>query len=161
MLRSREGTSEMTPPGPPDQIKPKGLSDYLDVMSKAVFQSGMSWKVIENKWPETREALRDFEPHAIADMDESDIDELMQDRRVVRNRRKLEATVHNARTLISIDDEHAGFHNYLRSHDGFWPTVKSIRSEFKFMGDMGTYYFLYVVGEEVIPHEQFEMERKR
>jgi 3-methyladenine DNA glycosylase Tag len=45
--------------------------------------------VIENKWPGTTEALREFDPHAIADMDEVDIDELMQDTRLIRNRKKL------------------------------------------------------------------------
>jgi len=146
---------------PPEQIAPQGLSDYLDIMSKAVFQAGMSWKVIENKWAGSREALREFDPHAIAEMDDLDIDELMQDTRVVRNRKKLEATVHNARTMISLDEEHGGFQTYLRSHEDFWSTVKSIRKEFKFMGDMGTYYFLFVVGEEVIPHDQFDAERKK
>ena len=41
----------------PPQIEPKSLGDYLEVMSKAVFQSGMSWKVEEAKWPTTREAF--------------------------------------------------------------------------------------------------------
>jgi 3-methyladenine DNA glycosylase Tag len=151
----------MTPTAPPDQIAPTGLSDYLGIMSKAVFQSGMSCKVIENKWPGTTEALREFDPHAIADMDEVDIDELMQDTRLIRNRKKLEAIVHNARTMIALDEEHDGFQSYLRSHDDFWSTVKSIRKEFKFMGEVGSFYFLHVVGEEVIPHDQFEAERKK
>ncbi len=38
----------------PMQIRPKRLGDYLDVMSKAVFQSGISWKVVESKWPGTQ-----------------------------------------------------------------------------------------------------------
>ena len=33
----------------PDQIEPASLGDYLEVMSKAIFQSGMSWKVVEAK----------------------------------------------------------------------------------------------------------------
>jgi 3-methyladenine DNA glycosylase Tag len=151
----------MTPMSPPEQIVPTCLADYLGIMSKAVFQSGMSWKVIENKWSGTTEALREFDPHAIAEMDEEDIEELMQDTRLIRNRKKLNAIVHNAQTMISLDEEHGGFQKYLRSHDDFWSTVKSIRSEFKFMGDVGTFYFLYVVGEEVLPHDQFEAERKK
>ena len=45
----------------PDQIEVKSLDDYLEVMSKAVFQSGMSWKVVEAKWSTTREAFHDFD----------------------------------------------------------------------------------------------------
>ena len=36
--------------GPPMQVTPAGLGDYLDVMSRAVFQTGISWKVVAAKW---------------------------------------------------------------------------------------------------------------
>jgi 3-methyladenine DNA glycosylase Tag len=41
----------------PNNIKPQSLSDYLKVMSKAVFQTGISWKVIEAKWTGIRDAF--------------------------------------------------------------------------------------------------------
>jgi 3-methyladenine DNA glycosylase Tag len=50
----------MSPQKPPEKIRPGALDDYLEVMSKAVFQSGMSWKVVESKWDTTREAFHDF-----------------------------------------------------------------------------------------------------
>ena len=81
---------------PPEQIKPSSLNDYLEVMSKAVFQSGMSWKVVEAKWPSTREAFHNFEIEEAAAFDERDIDALTQDTRVIRNYRKLNAIVSNA-----------------------------------------------------------------
>ena len=68
--------------GAPDQIKPKHLGDYLEVMSKAVFQSGMSWDVVESKWPTTREAFHDFDMDKIAMMGEPDVEKLVQDTRV-------------------------------------------------------------------------------
>ena len=52
--------------GAPPQIKPKRLGDYLEVMSKAVFQSGMSWRVVNNKWDGIRDAFRDFDAEAVA-----------------------------------------------------------------------------------------------
>jgi DNA-3-methyladenine glycosylase I len=73
----------------------------------------------------------------------------------VRNRRKIEATVENARTLLDLDQQFGSFSKYLRSHVGFEETVADLRKRFKFMGDTGAYYFLYVVGEEVPPHEQW------
>ena len=42
----------------PQRIQPQSLSDYLDVMSKSVFQSGLSWRVVESKWPGTRESMQ-------------------------------------------------------------------------------------------------------
>ena len=144
------------PAGPPEKIIPKSLNDYLEVMSKSVFQSGMSWKVIENKWPGTREAFQGFDIHTVADFHEKDIDDLMGDTRVVRNFRKLNAIVHNAQKMIDLDKEHGSFQNYLRAHGDFDATLNAIRKDFKFMGPSGIYVFLYVIGEDVIPHEEFE-----
>jgi len=48
----------------------------------------------------------------------------------------------------------ACYKKYLRSHNDFKATVKDIRKQFKFVGEMGSYYFLYVIGEEVPPHEE-------
>jgi 3-methyladenine DNA glycosylase Tag len=58
----------MPPQTPPEQIEAKTLDDYLEIMSKAVFQSGMSWKVVEAKWPTTRQAFFNFDTEKIADM---------------------------------------------------------------------------------------------
>ncbi len=139
----------------PKQIKPKRLGDYLEIMSKSVFQSGMSWKVIENKWEGTREAFHDFDITSVASMTEKDISDLTQDTRVVRNRRKLEAIVGNARRIIELEEEYDGFKKYLRSHGDFEALVKDLRKQFKFLGDTGSYVFLYIIGEKVPPHEEW------
>ncbi len=144
----------------PKQIKPKRLGDYLEIMSKSVFQSGMSWKVIENKWEGTREAFHDFDITTVASLTEKDISDLTQDTRVVRNRRKLEAVVGNARRIIELEEEYDGFKKYLRSHGDFEALVKDLRTQFKFLGDTGSYVFLYVVGEKVPPHEEWMAARR-
>lgn len=144
------------PAGPPAKIVPKSLNDYLEVMSKSVFQSGMSWKVVESKWPETKEAFRGFDIQYVANFNEKDIEDLTRDTRVVRNYRKLAAVVSNARKMIELDEAHGSFQRYLRSQGDFDATLNAIRKDFKFMGPTGIYVFLYVVGEEVIPHEEFE-----
>jgi len=144
------------PAGPPEKIIPKSLNDYLEIMSKSVFQSGMSWKVIESKWLETREAFQGFDIQTVANFHEKDIEDLTKDARVVRNYRKLMAIVSNARKMLELDKAHGSFQKYLRSHGTFDETLKAIRKDFKFMGPSGIYVFLYVVGEDVIPHEEFE-----
>ncbi len=145
----------------PDQIEPQSLGDYLEVMSKAVFQSGMSWKVVEAKWPGTREAFRGFDAQAVARLTPDDLDALTGDERVIRNRRKLEAVVSNAGRMLELEAVHGAFRDYLRSHDGFEATVSDLRKQFKFLGDMGCYYFLYVVGEKVPPHDEWQASRRR
>ncbi len=139
----------------PPQIKPQSLGDYLEVMSKTVFQSGMSWKVVEAKWPGIKEAFRGFDAQAVAGLRPDELDALTKDARVIRNRRKLEAIVGNAARIIELNAKHGTFRDYLRSHDGFDATVADLRKQFKFLGDTGSYVFLYVVGEKVPPHEEW------
>ena len=145
----------------PKQIDPQSPGDYLEVMSRAVFQTGMAWSVVESKWPDIRAAMRDFDAEAVAGLGAADIDQLAQDPRVIRNRRKLEAIVGNARRLLELSGEHGTFRDYLRSHGDFAQTVKELRKDFKFLGDTGSYYFLYVVGEQVPPHEEWMASRRR
>ena len=145
----------------PARIKPQSLGDYLEVMSKAVFQSGMSWRVVETKWPGIRDGFRGFDAQAVARMGEPDIDALATDTRVIRNRRKLEAVVSNANRMIELEAQHGTFRAYLRSQDSFAATVSDLRKQFKFLGETGSYFFLYVVGEPVPPYEEWQASRKR
>jgi DNA-3-methyladenine glycosylase I len=135
--------------GAPPQITPKSLDDYLEQMTKSAFQSGISWDVIITKWPGFLEAFKKFKIKHVANLTPEDVDELMQDTRVVRNRAKIEATIHNAQAILDLDKEYGGFRKYLRSHADFDALVKDMRKRFKFMGDSGCFHFLYVVKEKV------------
>ena len=139
----------------PPRIEPQKLGDYLEIMTKSVFQSGISWKVVNSKWPGITEAFRGFDADAVASLSPDDIDALAADTRVIRHRRKLEAIVHNAQTMVLLDAEYDGFRNYLRSHADFDAVIKDLKKRFKFMGDMGIYHFMYVVGEQVPPYNEF------
>jgi DNA-3-methyladenine glycosylase I len=112
--------------------------------------------VEDHKWPSTREAFHDFRVQEVADFNDFDLEELAKDTRVIRNRRKLEAVVNNAQKMLELDGEYGSFQKYLRSQGDFDGTLTVLKKDFKFMGPTGIYYFLYVVGEEVPPHEEFE-----
>ena len=111
----------------PHQIEPTKLADYLEVLTKAVFQSGMSWRVVEAKWDGFREAFADFDPATIAAFTGDDIDSLAEDTRIIRNRRKIEATVTNAETILTLDGGPGGFIGWLRSQADFDATVAALR----------------------------------
>ena len=145
----------------PAKTTPQSPGDYLEIMSKVVFQSGMSYKIVESKWPGTREAFHDFNADRVARMTPSEIDQLTEDTRVIRNRRKLEAVVANAQKILDLEAEFDGFQKYLRSHADFASLVKDLRNQFKFLGEMGCYYYLYVVGEEVPDHEEWQASLKK
>ena len=144
----------------PPKIEPKTLADYFEVLTRAVFQSGISWRVVEAKWNGLRDALADLDPERVAALGPPDIDRLMEDTRVIRNRRKLEATVDNATEMLAVADEYGDFKRYLGSHGGFDETAADLKRRFRFLGDLGAYYFLHVVGEDVPPHEEWRARRK-
>ena len=147
--------------GAPAQITPQSPGDYLEVITKAAFQAGISWAVIEAKWDGIRTCFHDFDATKVAAMTPDDVDRLMEDTRVIRNRKKIEATIDNAVAVIELDEEHDGFGNYLDSLGGFEAKVKRLRKDFRFLGDFGAYYFLYVVGQEVPSHEEFRASRAK
>ncbi|MBB1035542.1 DNA-3-methyladenine glycosylase I [Dietzia sp. CQ4] len=66
------------------------------------FQSGLSWLTILRKRPAFREAFAGFSPDAVADFGEPDVTRLMADARIVRNRRKIDAAIGNARAVIAL-----------------------------------------------------------
>jgi 3-methyladenine DNA glycosylase Tag len=140
---------------PPAKIKPRSLADYLEVMSKAIFQTGISWRVVEAKWPGTKQAFFDFDPLVISGLNAAEIDHLAVDTRLIRNRRKIEAVVENARRLLELDRRQGGFRAYLRSFASYDELAADLRRQFKFLGEMGIYYFLWVVSEKVPSYEEW------
>jgi 3-methyladenine DNA glycosylase Tag len=140
--------------GAPKRSRPRDLSGYLEQITRAVFQGGISRRVVEAKWDGIRDAFFGFDPRVVAGLDTRDIDTLMADARVIRNRAKLEGTVDNAQTLLELDAEHGSFRRYLRSHGDYERTVADLKRQFRFLGDTGAYYFLYTVGERVPAHEE-------
>jgi DNA-3-methyladenine glycosylase I len=137
-----------TQPGPPADA-----SGYLDALARVTFQAGISWRVVEGKWPGTRAAFQGFDPDSVAAFDAADIDRLMGDTRVIRNRKKLEAISSNAGHMIELDAKHKGFAKYLDSLGDFEATKKALHKEFAYMGDAGTWFFLWMVGRKVPEHE--------
>ena len=77
----------------------RGLFERL---SLEAFQSGLSWATILRKRPAFRAAFDDFDPDAVAAYDERDVERLMADAGIVRNRRKVDATITNARATVAL-----------------------------------------------------------
>jgi hypothetical protein len=146
---------------PPPRRRPKDLAGYLDALSHPVFTAGMSWRVVENKWDGIREAFDGFDPRTVAAYGPDDVERLMADPRVIRNRSKIEATIDNAQAILELDSEHGGFGRYLKSHDGFEDTVADLKRQFRFIGDGGAYFFLHMVDEPVPSHEEWSASHER
>lgn len=139
----------------PEQITPEKLGDYLEIMSKAIFQAGLSWSQIDKSWDGFLKAFDDFDPARVAKYDESDIERLMSDPGVVHSRKKIVATIANAQTILDLDKRHNGFANYLRSKSSYEELSKDLRKKFKFLGELSVYYFLFRVKEPVPVFEEW------
>ncbi|GMR11074.1 MAG: hypothetical protein BMS9Abin28_1898 [Anaerolineae bacterium] len=131
--------------------KPITDAAYLEEMTKAVFRSGFSWQVVEDKWPNFEAAFDGFDVGKVAAYDERDVDRLLADKGIVRNGRKIEATIHNALAMSALTQEFGSFQKYLRSMDeqDYEARAKDMKERFSYLGKTGTYTFLWGVGEEV------------
>jgi len=79
-----------------------GEAAYFERLTLEAFQSGLSWAVILRKRPAFREAFAGFDPDAVAAFDAADVGRLMADTGIVRNRRKVDATIMNARATVAL-----------------------------------------------------------
>jgi 3-methyladenine DNA glycosylase Tag len=132
----------------PPRIRPKSIDDYLEQLSKSVFQAGISWRVVDAKWPTIKPAFRGFEVERVARMGDREIDALVADARVIRSRPKIAAVVHNARAILDLERA-GGFRKHLRSFDDYEELATDLKKRFKFVGDSGTYHFLWTVSHPV------------
>ena len=77
-----------------------GDKPLFERMSLEAFQSGLSWLIILRKRAAFRAAFAAFDVASVAAFDERDVERLLADAGIVRNRAKIEATISNARTVV-------------------------------------------------------------
>jgi DNA-3-methyladenine glycosylase I len=73
-------------------------------MSLEAFQSGLSWLTILRKREAFRAAFANFEPDRVARFGDADVERLLEDAGIVRNRAKIEATIANAKATVALRD---------------------------------------------------------
>jgi len=89
------------------------------------FQAGLSWQIVLNKREAFREAFNGFNPEKIAAYDQAKLDELVQNKSIIRNRQKIAACVNNAQQFLKIQEEFGSFDNYIWQFVNFTPIVNS------------------------------------
>ena len=73
----------------------------FEALTLGVFQVGLSWAIVFGKREAFRQAYRDFDVTEVAAMTQGDVDRLVEDATIIRNRAKIQATVDNARAMLS------------------------------------------------------------
>lgn len=76
----------------------------FELLTLEVFLPGLSWDLIQKKRDALKDAFCDFDPDLLAEFDEEDIEYLMNNPALIRNRRKIEAVVTNAKATVAMRD---------------------------------------------------------
>jgi DNA-3-methyladenine glycosylase I len=145
---------------PPDwwyrKKHPENDDAYFENMSHVIFEAGLNWNVIEKKWPTTRKAFAEFNIEKVAHFTEKDVERLLKDEGIVRNRGKIEAIIKNATTFREIKKQYGAFKGYIDSFDkskNYAIVVKDLVERFKWLGQSSASLFLYTVGEGIEPFD--------
>ncbi|MBM6808769.1 DNA-3-methyladenine glycosylase I [Faecalicoccus pleomorphus] len=86
----------------------------LEMLILESFQAGLSWECVLNKREAFRQAYNQFDLNKICSYDETKLQELAQNKGIIRNRLKIKASVENAKIFKAIQKEYGSFYNYLK-----------------------------------------------
>lgn len=140
----------------PRRIEHPGVDDLLAIVTRAIFQAGMSWAAIDARWEAFRAAFADFSARDVAAFGDSETEQLMLREGIVHSRTKIVGTIANARALIAIESEFSSFHTYASRFDSYPALAADLRKRMAHLGDLSVYYLLFRAGEPVPRFEDWE-----
>jgi len=131
---------------------PKNDDEYFERMTQALFQAGLNWKMIEDKWPNFEKAFGGFSIPKVAKFGDKQILNLMADRGIVRNERKIRSTIYNAQQSLIIEKEFGSFKKYFQSFGkDHTKLMEDLQSRFKHLGESSSRTFLWMTGVKLEP----------
>jgi len=134
--------------------RPPNEDAYFENMARVIFLAGLSWKMIDQKWPNFKNAFKNFSIDEVAKFKENDVNRLMNDAGIVRNRAKIMAAISNAKQFQDVKKEFGSFKSYLDRLDksqNYALVIKELGKRFSRLGPSSARIFLYSVGENVKP----------
>ncbi|GEM_PF-360737 len=95
--------------------KPNFSDEYLyEMLILESFQAGLSWECVLNKRESFRKAFDKFDINKVCNYDDKKIQELIQNKDIIRNKLKINATINNSKIFKEIQKEYGSFYNYLK-----------------------------------------------
>lgn len=91
-------------------------------------QAGLSWITILKRREGYRSAFANFDPEAVAAFDASKVEDLMQDTGIIRNRKKIESAIGNARAFLRVQKEFGSFSQYIWGFVDHQPITNHFKS---------------------------------
>jgi DNA-3-methyladenine glycosylase I len=125
--------------------RPSSDQEYFEILCLCLIQAGLNWASIRKHWPKYREGFHGFR---LGELSRATADEVLARPGVIRNRRKAEAVVYNAREFEAIAGEHGSFEAFLATLKPLTEAeqVKALTRRFKQVGPETADYFLHSVG---------------
>ena len=98
---------------------------HFEFLILEINQAGLSWKTVLTKRDNYRKAYDNFDPRTVAKYDEENVTQLLNNVGIIRNRRKIEASIQNARRFLDIQREFGSFDRYIWAFVDNKPVVNS------------------------------------
>ncbi|MCY3411924.1 MAG: DNA-3-methyladenine glycosylase I [Candidatus Heimdallarchaeota archaeon] len=137
----------------PPRKRPDTDNEYFEILSKAVFQAGFSFKVVHNKWSGIKKTFSDFNPQIIASWGPPEIADALDAPEMIRNSNKINAIVSNANTFNQLASEYGSFGKYVDFllEKPYEERKKALSAQFKWLGKTGSYFFFYSINDPDMP----------
>lgn len=125
--------------------RPESEREYFEILCLCLLQAGLNWNSIRKHWERYKEGFYDFDIDRLA---EAQASEVIKNPNVIKNGRKIEAVVHNAKQFREIKKEHGSFGDYLETLKSQTEKeqLKSLSKRFKQVGPETADYFLHSIG---------------
>jgi len=101
---------------------------HFEFLTLESAQAGLSWYTVLRKRANYRQAFAKFDPAKVARFSAVTVEQMLQDPGLIRNRRKLNAAVENARHFLAVQDEFGSFSTYIWRFVGGEPIVNEFRT---------------------------------
>jgi 3-methyladenine DNA glycosylase Tag len=135
--------------------KPKDDAEYFERMTKCIFTAGLNRSVVAKKWPNFREAFADFDPAKVAKFSGSTVRKLMEDQGIVRNEKKIAATVNNAAQVQKVREQFGSFGAYLDSFGKDERRLQlDLQEKFQHLGPSTARMFLWSSAYKLTPNAE-------
>lgn len=134
------------------KLRPADLDDrtIFKRLAAVILSSGFNATVVKNRWPALKKAFKDFDFKTIKDWDSEKVKDLMKNRAIIRNRRKIEAIIFNASRFNEIIEEFGNFNLYIESFNSQTDLYHDIHNKFQHIGQITAFDFLKRIGLDFI-----------
>jgi DNA-3-methyladenine glycosylase I len=125
--------------------KPKSDQEYFEILCLCILQAGLNWGTIRRNWRKHKNGFHNFN---ITKLAKAQTKGLVKNPNVIKNNRKLDAIIYNAKEFQKIKKEHGSFGNFMKSLKLMKEkeVFKLFTKRFKHVGSYTVEYYLHSVG---------------